>query len=295
MIIMTTSLLSTKDVPGGISPIRVWVHSDLQLAVPDQARKTLATAVDDLQELDINLDAIWCLGDAHCGRDENALEKVAGINIEQLKRLSAPVYYVMGNHEMDLTARDVRSFPLHEQALQAGWHVAALDDFYFTAQFGSFLVIFMGDHAALQNQGNWWTSHGNTKGDDYPYSPEHYKTVRRQIRDYNGPVIIASHYALPGGQRPSSLLGHLLPLPENVRLHLHGHAHIGDMVHNKERPWQRENPIEGDERMQFNISALESHRTSGSHSALLSLYPDKTITLQIRCHLEKKWLDEFTL
>jgi hypothetical protein len=80
-----------------------------------------------------------------------------------------------------------------------------------------------------------------------------------------------------------------------VRLHLHGHAHIGDLVWNKENPWQRENPITGDARKQFNISALETARTPGSHSALLELYSDGAIKLRIRCHLEKKWVEEFRI
>lgn len=76
---------------------RIWVHSDLQLAEPEEAEIILSTAVDDLLELGIALDAVWCLGDAHCGTNETALQKVAAINIAQLQRLQAPVYYVMGN------------------------------------------------------------------------------------------------------------------------------------------------------------------------------------------------------
>jgi calcineurin-like phosphoesterase family protein len=269
------------------------VHSDLQLSEPSQAEATLSIAVDDLQELGLKLDAVWCLGDAHCGIREAALREVAQINIAQLRRLHAPVYYVLGNHEMDLTASGVRRFPLRELAERAGWHMAALDEFYFCAEFCGFLVVFMGDHAA--REGDWWTAHGYANGDDYPHAPESYEALRRRMQEYSGPVIIASHYALPGGQRPGPLMERLLPLPANVRLHLHGHAHIGDLVWNKENPWQRENPITGDARKQFNISALETARTPGSHSALLELYSDGAIKLRIRCHLEKKWVEEFRI
>lgn len=270
----------------------IWVHSDLQLAQPAQAEIILSTAVDDLLELGFDLDAVWCLGDAHCGVNEAALQAVAAINIAQLQRLQAPVYYVMGNHEMDLREAGTSVFPLHNLAAnKPNWHVAALDEFYFCAEFNGFLVIFMGDHAAPD--GRWWTSHGYINGDGYPHSLHSYKKLLLLMDDYEGAVIIASHYAFPGGQRPNDLMKQLLPLPENVRLHLHGHAHIGDLVWNKEHPWQRENPITGQVQKQFNISALESQRSPGSHSALLELHSNGSVDLRIRCHLEKKWLDHF--
>lgn len=275
--------------------MRIWVHSDLQLMEPEQAEVTLSTAVNDLLELGIPLDAVWCLGDAHCDMNEAKLQIVAATNIAQLQRLQAPVYYVMGNHEMDLhRAQGVLRFPLYDLAVNnANWHVAALNEIYFCAEFNGFLVVFLGDHVALD--GSWWTSHGEKDGVGYPYLQDSYEKLRRLMRDYDGPVIIASHYSFPGGQRPSDLMKQLFPLPENVRLHLYGHAHIGDLVCNKENPWQRENPITGHTQKQINISALESLRTPGSHSALMELHSDGSIALRIRCHLEKKWLDSFKI
>lgn len=269
---------------------RIWVHSDLQLAEPEQAKIILSTAVDDLLDLGIALDAIWCLGDAHCGTNEEALQKVAAINIDQLQRLKAPVYYVMGNHEMDLRgAKKVSRFPLHDLAVtNPNWHMAPLDEFYFCAEFNGFLVVFLTDHAALD--GSWWSSHGYINGEGYPHLTDSYEKLRRLMRDYGGPVIIASHYSFPGGQRPNELMKQLFPLPENVCLHLYGHAHIGDLVWNKDDPWEREHPITGHAQKQVNISALESLRSPGSHSALLELHADGSLALHIRCHLEKKWL-----
>ncbi len=49
--------------------------------------------------------------------------------------------------------------------------------------------------------------------------------------------MIASHYAFPGGQKPSALQAQLLPLPANVRALLRGHPHIGDLKWNKDDPW----------------------------------------------------------
>lgn len=272
---------------------RIWVHSDLQLAEPKQAEVILSTAVDDLLELGISLDAVWCLGDAHCGTNEENLQLVAATNIAQLKRLNAPVYYVMGNHEMDLrNAKKVLRFPLYDLAVNnPDWHVTVLDELYFCAEFNGFLVVFLSDHAALD--GSWWTAHGYVNGEGYPYLADSYERLRCLMRDHNGPVIMASHYAFPGGQRPSDLMKQFFPLPENFRLHLYGHAHIGDLVWNKEDPWVREHPITGQPQKQFNISALESLRSPGSHSALLELHADGAIEMRIRCHLEKKWVEYF--
>jgi calcineurin-like phosphoesterase family protein len=270
---------------------RIWVHSDLQLARPAEAEEVLTRAVDDMLQLSLPLDAVWCLGDAICHTDEAALDEVARINMAQLRRLNAPVYYVMGNHEMDLMNKGIARFPLWERAAQDGqWRVGALEDFYFWEEFGNFMVVFMGDHAA--RDGSWWTSHGYANGQSYSHTVMQYEALRRRMERFSGPVIIASHYAFPGGQRPAPLMERLLPLPSNVVLHLHGHAHIGDLVWNKENPWKRANPITGDARHQYNISALETARSAGSHSALLELYPDSTVSLHIRCHLREEWGQE---
>jgi len=276
--------------------IHIWVHSDLQLHLPELAEETLGRAVDDLLDLRLPLDEVWCLGDALCDHKPGELEKIARINQHHLARLQAPVCYVMGNHEMDLKRiHDLDGYPLHEVARRdAMWHVADLESPFLVRRCGEYLVVLMGDHAA--HDGRWWTTHGVLHGevDRYPHLPETYQRLRRRMERYDGSVILASHYAFPGGQRPSPLLSHLLPLPANVCLHLHGHAHIGDLVHNKERPWQRKNPIEGTTTChQYNISALETLRTPGSHSALLSFGPGRPMTLRIRCHLAREWVEEF--
>lgn len=273
---------------------RIWAHSDLQLAEPAQAEATLAGAVDDLIGIHWQPDAIWCIGDAHCGVNAALLSKVAKINIAQLTRLHAPVYYALGNHELDLVASGIPCVPLHDLALkEPNWHVARREDFYFCAEFGMFLAVFFNDH--LAPDGTWWHFHGSHHGKGYPYTKKHYDQLRRRISKHHGPVILASHYAFPGGQRPSKQLAQFLPLPPNARAHLYGHAHIGDLVWNKENPWQRKNPIIGDARPQINISALESKRSPGSHSALLELYSNGAIVVKIRCHLERRWLERFVV
>lgn len=271
-----------------------WIFSDLQFAQEESDGTTLPKAVDDMLELELPLDSAWLLGDIAYGSDAEKLQHAARVIPAQLARLGVPVYYVMGNHEIDhlRTTKNV-CFPLHEQALtNPQWHVAELDDFYFTEIFGDTLVVFMGDHAA--KDGSWFISHGSSSNQKaYPHSPSAYEQLRKKIAAYGGPVVIASHYAF-AGQRPSELLNALLPLPANVMLHLHGHAHIGDMIWNKENPWQRNNPIKGSAIRQINISAMETERSPGSHSAILSLGPNGPERLRIRCSAEKRWTEDFT-
>ena len=278
----------------------VWIHSDLQLAEPKLAHEVLAAAVDDVLDLKLDLGGVWCLGDALCGKNEEALDEVAAINIAQYERLAAPVCYVMGNHEMDLRRNAIRRYPLYELASQhPQWHtMPALDDFYFARRFFGTLVVFMGDHAA-RDGGPWWTTHGLLQDlpgiPAYPHQPHVYEALREAMANEPGPVVTASHYAYPGGQRPSAMLRQLLPLPESVRLHVYGHAHIGDLVHNKHRPYQRENPIDGQSLLQYNISALETRRSAGSHSAILEFENGAPARLRIRCHLERRWTESFEL
>jgi len=277
---------------------RVWIQSDLQLSNPEVARKVLTDAVDDMLELDLGIGAIWCLGDVMCGKQIDDVINLANMTIEQLGRLNVPICYVMGNHDADLKrVHGLDRYPLYEMAREHPmWHVSDnIDDMYFARMVYGTLVIFMGDHMA--RDGSWWTSHGHVaaKPELYPYSPKHYNDLRDAIGRHPGPVATASHYSYPGGQRQADLYQNLLPLPDNVKFHCYGHAHIGDLVWNKENPYLRPNPINGQSLIQFNISALETARTPGSHSAVLDIGPQGPEQLRIRCHLEKKWVDTYSL
>jgi len=205
----------------------------------------------------------------------------------------------MGNHDMDLRRTShLNRFPLFERASQeANWHTAEkLEANFFARRMGNCLVFFLGDHA--DPEGSWFTTHGGVSGrapQSYPHSPESYTQLSRAKGEYPGLVIVCSHYALPGGQKPSSLMAQMLPLPANVCLCLHGHAHIGDLVWNKANPWQRHNPVPGHQLNQINISALETTRSPGSHSAFLEIGLGGPIRLRIRCHVERKWVETFQL
>lgn len=290
---------NAPQLPARETTARVWVISDIQQSAPADALATLSAAVDDMLAESPGLDAVWCLGDALRGPDEADLEQVADIFIRQLARLGLPVCYLLGNHDVDLkrmTGTD--RHPLWERALkEPGWHtMERLDAFFFVRRIGGCAAVFMGDHAAPD--GSWFTTHGGVSGkapERYPHDEASYAKLSRAMAEFDGPVVIASHYALPGGQKPSGLMARLLPLPDNVKLVMHGHAHIGDLVWNKDNPWQRDNPVTGQPLRQFNVSALESVRSPGSHSAVLEIAPGGPSRLRIRCHQERKWVDTFSL
>lgn len=272
-----------------------WIFSDLQFGQDGSDGGTLARAVDDILGEGIKLDSAWLLGDIAYGPNPEIMHRAAEEIPAQMERLGVAVYYVMGNHEMDHLRGEGRVlFPLHAQArANPRWHAAAVDEFYFTENFGGTLVVFMGDHAA--KDGSWLVSHGGpSDAGVYPHTAGAYAALRKKIIEHGGPVVTASHYALDGGgQRPSELLDALLPLPANVTLHVHGHAHIGDTIWNKGNPWRRNNPIRDSAVRQINISAMEEERSPGSHSAVLTLGPQGPERLRIRCSGEKRWVEDY--
>ncbi len=277
----------------------IWISSDLQLGRPEVARSVLANAVDDVLSLGLPLVGAWCLGDALVGADLAALDEVAALSVELYERLGVPVCYVMGNHEMDLRrSRGVNRFPMYERVRsRPGWHtLPSLSALYFSVEVAGHRVFFLGDHA--DEAGRWFTVAGSVKGEApeaYPHGPDAYRRLRQAIAASVQPVLIASHYAFRGGQRAGALQDALLPLPANVRAHFHGHAHIGDLVWNRENPWSRVNPIEGSPIRQFNVSALETERTEGSHSAFLAVHGDGRLAIRFRCHVQRAWIGEYTI
>ncbi|NLK07458.1 MAG: hypothetical protein GX316_02020 [Firmicutes bacterium] len=276
----------------------VWIMSDTHFIEPEDL-EIFYSALDDIQELEVNLTGIWLLGDIVGGHDMKTLDKTAEIFVEHCESLGVPICYVMGNHEMDIRrSKGINRFPIHEAALKRpNWHAACnLTDFYFSKEFLGHRVYFFGDHVA--EDAGWFTSHGEVVSEGnakYPHLPEGYVRLKEEMAHETLPIITAAHYAFPGGQRASGLLDHLLPLPKQVRVHLYGHGHIGDPIWNPIDTWEREHTVKGQDLMQYNISSFETYRTPGSFSALLFGGPDEDLDLWIRCHVEKRWVAHYVI
>ena len=273
----------------------IWVNSDLQLSDPQEAIRCLSNAVEDILALNLPLAGIWMLGDVLCGDNLTDLLSVANKVMELLEVFPVPVCYLLGNHEMDLLRVGKPRWPLYELAVaHPQWRTLAhIDDLYFSLEFFGCRVYFLSDHSAPDL--HWWTTHGQIMGDvaAYPYGEGEYRKLAAEVAQLAQPAILVSHYAFPGGQRPSDLLGRLRPLPSNVLFHLYGHAHIGDLRLNREYPYRRDFLIAGESIWQYNISALEDRRSAGSHSAFLNspiTGPSATYSLPKL----RQWLEVFT-
>jgi hypothetical protein len=290
---------------GSVRPFakhRVWIFSDLQQSEPAKARAGLSTAVEDYRRLGLPCDRFWYLGDAIEGDDPSRLEEMAAMHVELLEPLGVPLRYALGNHDLDLLrsgrgvvgldalpfARTVGGVP--------GWcTIAGMEQFYFMDELGDYAVVFLSDHAAAS--GEWASTHGVVHGDAdrYPHGPEAYEALRREIAACGKPVILAGHYAFAGGNRPSALLNRLLPLPDNVLVHFHGHAHIGDAQWAGKDCYRKIGFTEGQPLVQINVSSLENDRGSAVRSVFLEIYEDGGMGVYFRDHDRAAWAELYVM
>lgn len=129
--------------------MRVWLISDLQVAEPDEARRCLGSAVEDVTSLGMSLDKTWYLGDGVMETDLERNERVTDVQVKLLERLDCPLRYVMGNHDIDYAKKtgDV-SLPLYETVRsRPSWYTTERpEDFYFVEEFNEHVVLFLSDH-----------------------------------------------------------------------------------------------------------------------------------------------------
>ena len=217
--------------------LRLWVISDLQQSQPEEARRCLTAAVEDFLALGLKCDKIAYLGDSVQGTDLSHLSSMTSMQTEMLGSLDIPLCFVIGNHDLDyymenrVTSDNPAILPFWDAVRGIpGWKTTdSLEDFYFTEDLGEMTLVFLSDHASPD--GRWYTTHGELRGDaeQYPYGKEIWNKLLELITKQQKPVLTLSHYAFPGGNRPSPLFNDMLmPLPSNVILHMYGHAHIGD-------------------------------------------------------------------
>jgi hypothetical protein len=279
---------------------RVWVISDLQQSIPAEARRCLATAVDDFRSLDLPIEQIWYLGDAVEGGHLDHLEEMAAMQVATLGAFNVPLKYVLGNHDFDYMRQngDKPGRAVFRDAVSRvpGWRTTdSIESFYFFDKIGDFTVAFFSDHA--DPRGRWVSTHGLVHGDQqlYPYDAAAYQAVRDQIAAVPGPVITCSHYAFSGGNRSSALHDLMLPLPPNIKLHLYAHAHIGDAAWAGKDLYRKIACVDNHPIIQCDIASLEDARGSATRSAILEIYRDHSLGLFFRNHSTRRWEESLLL
>ena len=291
--------LLTSNTPAA----RIWVFSDLQQRSPDKAEDCMNIALGDMRELDFDLDGIWYLGDAVEGMNRERLQTMIDMQISKLSALGVPLRFVMGNHDLDCSCRAPSGkkppLPVWEAFRNVpNWKTtAACNDFYFTDTYGDVLTVFLSDHVAPDNR--WVATQQEIRGqnpESYDIPQKVFSDLRAYIADWKGPVVLAGHYAFPGGAREPPARGwlnRLLPLPDNVKLVLHGHAHIGDWSCAQAETFQRVTWMKWHNIPQANVSSLDRNRGSQTRSVLFDIYKDGTFGLFFRDHEDRRWTEAF--
>ncbi|MBQ8972099.1 MAG: metallophosphoesterase [Clostridia bacterium] len=281
---------------------RLWVISDLQQAFPERATWCMTRAVADFLEMDMPVEAICYLGDSVEGGNIDFLNQMAKMQAEELGKISAPIYYAIGNHDFDYFHCEKRAHPDENVKMRIPlmdymrshpqWHFQKrMTDMYYTVDMGDYALCILTDHA--DPEGRWHTSHGLIRGDEaaYPYSEADYRSISEHIGALGKPVLTFSHYSFPGGNREAPLLGRMLPLPENVRMHFYGHAHVGDAYWAGKDCHRKIAAVDHQPIMQMNVASLENYRGSAIRSAFVEWYDTDEIGVLFRNHTLRIWDD----
>jgi hypothetical protein len=280
---------------------RVWVFSDLQQAIPAEARRCLTTALEDFRSLELPVEQIWYLGDAVEGARVEHLDEMAAMQVDAFSAFGVPLRYVLGNHDFDLLTKaggqsGARAVFRDAVLKVPTWRTTeSVESFYFIDRIGEFTVAFFSDHA--DPRGRWISTHGTVHGERrlYPHGAEAYERVRDELAAVRGPVITCSHYAFAGGNRPSALHDLMLPLPANLRLHLYGHAHIGDAVWAGKDLYRKIAAVDDHPMIQCDVASLEDGRGSATRSMILEIYTDRSLGLFFRNHSTRRWEEQLLL
>lgn len=280
---------------------RIWFISDLQQSIPENARHCMETAVRDFQGLGRDCDKIIYLGDAVEGHRIDFLDEMLKMQVYELGKLNTPIRYVVGNHDFDYYNHhheklDKVVLPFYEgvRGLDTWTVSTTLEEFYSIEDFEDYAIVYFDDHAATD--GSWFTRGGHIRGDraSYPYDEKAYSLIRERIADLDKPVFTASHYAFPGGNRESEILGKLMPLPDNVKIHFYGHAHIGDRVWAGKDCFRKISWVDDQDIQQINVASLENIRGNAIRSVFFEIYADGRYGILFRNHTLEKW-DEIYL
>ncbi len=269
---------------------KIWILSDLQQGNPDNTKECLDISMEDYYQMGAPADMIWYLGDAVEGADKERLQKMCDLQEQAFGETGLPLCYTIANHDFDYVKKAVGKdepvyIPFYEMVKNhEGWYAAAdYTEPCFKMPLGDFMVYFFSDQIAMDK--SWDTTHGEIHGDKEKYP--HEETLRRIREDMaaeSRPIITASHYAYMGGNRPSKLFDNLLPLPQNVKIHFYGHAHIGDEIWVKEHAYRRICWVDWHDIPQINVSSFEHIRGHKCRSVFLHIYEDQSFGVFFRNH-----------
>lgn len=267
---------------------KIWIFSDLQQSNPENAKECLDVSMKDYYFLGAPADMIWFLGDCVEGCNKEHLLAMCEMQEKVFMETGIPLCYTAGNHDLDY-ARCGNSgdvfIPFYEMAKKhSDWYVASsYTDPYFKVSLGDFKIYFFTDHIDANKL--WNTTHGEIHGDAnaYPHIQALQK-IREEMEEDSCPIITASHYSFAGGSRPSELFNNIMPLPQNVKMHFYGHAHIGDFLWAGDRPYQRISWMNNHDIPQINVSSFEHIRGNKCRSVFLHIYEDQSCGIFFRNH-----------
>ena len=281
---------------------RFWLFSDLQQGNPANAERFFRIAMEDFQGLRVPVNGICYLGDATEGYNLEAVKVMTEMQLGFLDSLDVPVYYTIGNHELDYyryaLEKGLKPFIPFYDAVKGrkNWHVpASQEDFWFAEEMPDFTMLFFSDHAA--KNGDWYAFHEMLPDPHgqfpfpgtYPYSKQDWIAVRDRFAKQEKLVFTFSHCAFPGGNRPSQHLEQMMPLPPNFRAHFHGHAHIGDGRCAGLNLYRQITGMEGLPIFQFDIASLDHIRGTTVRSAFFDYYGDGEFGVFFRDHINARW------
>jgi calcineurin-like phosphoesterase family protein len=277
----------------------IWVVSDLQQAQPENTARCLNTAMSDYCDvLGAPAERVWYLGDAVEGTDRDRLLAMCDLQEKAFGSLQIPLSYVTGNHDYDPCRANPTQpawMPFWEMVRDhPGWETTKEpEDYWFRSSVGDFGVYFFSDHIDRNNR--WLVSHGIFRhgGEFYPYTDADAHALRERMAAEACPLITASHYGFFGGNRESLLLSKLLPLPPQVRLHLHGHSHIGDFAWGKKNAYRRIAWVDWHDIPQVDVASFENVRGAFCRSVLLHIYEDHSLGLFFRNHDRREFCEAY--
>lgn len=280
---------------------RFWIFSDLQQSDPVNASRCMHEGVEDFLSIGTSVDAVCYLGDSTEGCNLAHLEEMADMQVRELARVDAPVYYVMGNHEFDyhrhVEGPSSLTIPMRDRILhESQWRTtASARDWTMLADFGDLSLLFFSDRCDPSDR-TWVTTHcsvHNVDGCDSP-GPDidsDIASARALAESIPNPFFTLSHYAFKGGNRDDEgdLQNRLLPLPQNTLAHFYGHSHVGDSLWGKQNAFRQISTIDNSTITQFDIASLENLRGSAIRSAILEWYGQGAFGVFFRNHTTHSW------